>query len=154
MKALFLDIDGVLNTSDTIDHIDGERVCDADKMILLKSIVDRTECKIVLVSSKKLYWHRNDKERQRAIGNYLDAIFAKYGMQIYDKTEDDGINRGFGVMSWRAANPCRSIAILDDTPELYDILSRLRYLVNVSRDTGLTDKDVERVVALLENDGD
>ena len=62
MKVIFLDIDGVLNTSQTFIEIDNEFIktgkrrieIDLDRVELLKEIVDATGAVIVLSSSWRL----------------------------------------------------------------------------------------------------
>ena len=55
MKALFLDIDGVLCTHQDNSFLDEEENFNEGCCKNLKSIIDNTGCKIVLISSWRLY---------------------------------------------------------------------------------------------------
>lgn len=94
MKIIFLDIDGVLNTSKTFLEMANEseineknRVeVDEFRVEFLKRIVDKTGALIVLSSSWESYFNKvSDKiipvhEKGRKLAN----IFNKYGIKIYD----------------------------------------------------------------------
>ena len=72
MKVIYLDIDGVLNSTFTTERLEGVVGIDDELLSNLKSIVDYTGAKIVLISSWKNGWEKNDKHLQNAFGNYLD----------------------------------------------------------------------------------
>ena len=63
MNIVFLDIDGVLNTDKTCIFYDNETIVEDDKLLLLKKLVEETQSKIVLVSTKKDYWEKRDKNK-------------------------------------------------------------------------------------------
>lgn len=149
MNIIFLDIDGVLNTDKTCVYYDNETIVEDDKLILLKSLIEETQSKIVLISTKKVYWEKNNKNKQSYYGNYLDKTFAKYGLSIYDKTIDDGIHRGLGVLAWKSKNNAKNIVILDDDEEGYDAITKAFYLVNISNKDGLSEQNLEKAKALL-----
>ncbi len=112
MKILFLDIDGVLNTTESrirngLDHIDMEKVD------LLKSIVFATDAKIVLSST----WRLKDRDLQLV----KDAL-AEYGMEVYDSTPN-GVelepgtlwwDRSEEIKDWLKGKQVEKVAILDD----------------------------------------
>ena len=149
MNIIFLDIDGVLNTDKTGAYYDNETIVEEDKLILLKRLVEETQSQIVLISTKKVYWRKNNKDNQGDYGNYLDKTFAKYGLSIYDKTVDDGIHRGLGVLAWKAKNNAKNIVILDDDEEGYDAITKTFYLVKISNKIGLTKQNLEKAKIIL-----
>lgn len=149
MKVIFLDVDGVLNTPKTKEMIDGELAVDGDKLHLLKCLVEKTGAKIVLVSTKKLYWQKEMKDKQGAYGDYLDKKLSEYGLSIFGKTDDDGIHRGLGVLAWKAKHGVSSMVILDDNASAYDAVTATLYLLRVETDIGLTEQDVEKAVIAL-----
>ena len=149
MGIIFLDIDGVLNTDKTCDFYDNETIVEDCKLILLKRLVEETQSKIVLISTKKVYWIKNNKDKQGDYGNYLDKIFAKYDLSIYDKTIDDGKHRGLGVLAWKAKNNVKNIVILDDGEEGYDAITKTFYLIKISSKTGLIEQDLEKAKDIL-----
>ena len=86
MKIIFLDIDGVLNSvryDCTKTESDGN--IDKTRLPLLKELVDKTDAKIVLSSSWRIYWE-SDKAKCDSIGKDIDETFSKFGLTIYDKT--------------------------------------------------------------------
>eukprot|EP01083_Nonionella_stella_P111392 326676_1 len=71
LSIVFLDVDGVLNCTETNGNIDD------DKLIFLKEIIDATKANIVISSS----W-RNTTKKLNAVANALD----KHGMEYIDTT--------------------------------------------------------------------
>ena len=149
MNIIFLDIDGVLNTDKTCAVYDNELVIEDNKLLLLKKLVAETQSKIVLVSTNKDYWEKKDKNKQSLYGTYLDEKFSEYGLSVYDKTIDDGIHRGLGVLAWKSKNNVRNLVILDDDDEGYDAITKTFYLVNISSKNGLTEQDLEKAKQIL-----
>lgn len=149
MNIVFLDIDGVLNTDKTCIFYDNETIVEDDKLLLLKKLVEETQSKIVLVSTKKDYWEKKDKNKQGLYGAYLDEKFSEYGLTIYDKTIDDGIHRGLGVLAWKSRNNTKNIVVLDNNEEGYDAITKAFYLVKISGGIGLTEQNLEKAKEIL-----
>ena len=149
MNIVFLDIDGVLNTDKTCIFYDNETIVEDDKLLLLKKLVEETQSKIVLVSTKKDYWEKKDKNKQGLYGAYLDEKFSEYGLTLYDKTIDDGIHRGLGVLAWKSRNNTKNIVVLDDNEEGYDAITKAFYLVKISGGIGLTEQNLEKAKEIL-----
>ena len=60
MKIIFLDVDGVLNTASSEERC-GEYIgIDDDKVALLKRLTDKTGAEIILISTWKKYWRKDD----------------------------------------------------------------------------------------------
>lgn len=85
MKIIFLDVDGVLNSSTYINketyHIKQEKVR------FLKNIVDHTGANIVLTSTWKAGF---DKKTGKKAEYYmiLERSLEEYGLKIFDITEE------------------------------------------------------------------
>lgn len=125
MKVIFLDIDGVLNTSLTIEQIHHEwketgvrRIeIDLERVEYLKRIVEKTDAKIVLSSSWRHFCTVKDKEvvaRYEKMQQLLD-IFKIYGLSIYDITPKDpnGIREN-EIRTWMEGKEIDSFIVIDD----------------------------------------
>lgn len=127
IKIVFLDVDGVLNSSSTKDTCGKYVGIEDEKVELLKKLVDETGARIVLVSTWKEYWYKEPffKDKQDYLANYLDKKLDKYGLYAIDKTEDEVLNRGDGILEyihhlkWKGID-VKKFVILDD--ELFDYL--------------------------------
>lgn len=150
MKIIFLDVDGVLNSNDTEDVFHGFIGLDYSGIKLLREIVDATGAEIVLVSSWKHRWYKDNKELQDSLANYLDQRLAEEGLKIIDKTEGMS-DRGVGIVAWLSEHPTESWIVLDD--EIfgdYEECGIMPHLVKTSfYDGGLKDKHVELAVKML-----
>ena len=128
INIIFLDVDGVLNCSITRDKCGQYIGIEDQKVKLLKELVDKTDAKIVLVSTWKFYWYREKylKDKQDELANYLDEKLAKQGLSIYDKTDDyDVLERGAGILFYLKLLELKGVkvnkyVILDD--ESFDYL--------------------------------
>ena len=92
MKILFLDIDGVLNAREYDRKRNWNEQTDIDetRLPLVKEIIDKTGAKIVLISTWRSHLNR-DESLCDEDGNYINRLFSKYGLAIYDKTQDLGL---------------------------------------------------------------
>jgi hypothetical protein len=90
LKIIFLDIDGVLNISQTFIDIHKEwkqtairRIeIDEFRVELLADLVKETNSKIVLSSSWRMYWIEPISNKAEEI----NEMFSKYGLEIYSIT--------------------------------------------------------------------
>ncbi len=157
MKVIFLDIDGVLNTPSSESRC-GEYIgIDDEKVERLKKIVDKTKAEIVLISTWKKYWCREEnlKPLQDYLANYLDEKLAKQGLKAIDKTKDkaDGLylSRGEGILEYIFRNKVENYVILDDCQFDYDGCDIVDKLVKTSQIEGLTEKKVKMACRILAN---
>lgn len=127
MKVIFLDIDGVLNTSQTFIDIHKEYIetgirrieIDLNRLNFLKRIVDQTGTAIVLSSSWRslgkmengVYIPLNEKMAS------LIKLFNNYGLHIYDITPKDpnGVRQN-EIDAWLKHKDVESFIVIDDDP--------------------------------------
>ena len=143
--------DGVLNSNDSEDTFKCFIGIDYSGVRLLKEIVDATGAEIILVSTWKLSWDKDNKSRQDSLGAYLDQRLVEEGLRILDKTEGHMRYRGHGIIDWLSKHPTDSWIVLDDEIfEDYEECGIMPHLVKTSfYDGGLKDKHVELAIALL-----
>lgn len=158
MKAIMLDIDGVLNCEDTTDTIGYYIGIEDAKVALLKKIVDSTDAKIVLSSTWRLGF---DNKGHRLEGHipYLKEKLGKFGLEIYDKTEQltrDGGCRGKEIHEWLTRHPeVDQWVVLDDEWfidfNMYDIPRHhvQTYFYTYHGVGGLTEEGVEQAIKVL-----
>lgn len=143
-KLLFLDIDGVLN------HVKGDAPIDTDCLRNLKKVVDATGAEIILISSWRLGWSKDDKSHQSDDADYLDSRLAVVGLSVMDKASIHTGTRTYAVADWVMRTDASSFAILDDEGWQYqdgplaDHLVATEYL-----NGGLTEELAERAIGLL-----
>lgn len=150
MKVLFLDVDGILNSNDTEDVFKGFIGLDYAGIRLLREIIDETGAEIVLVSSWKHRWYKDNKDSQDDLANYLDQRLAEEGLKIIDKTEGTS-DRGTGIVEWLSKHAVESWIVLDDEifPD-YEVCGILPHLVKTSfYDGGLKEKHVDSAIKML-----
>ena len=117
MKIVFLDIDGVLNFGGCTERAPSGCIGILDdKLILLKRIIDETNAKIVLVSTWKFGWEKDNKNDMVLDCVYMAEKFAQHGLYIYDKTYDRGFNRGQGITEYlfNTEDVVESWIVIDD----------------------------------------
>ena len=96
MKVIFLDIDGVLNSSKTVDRNFDYPELDPRNLAVLQEIVSKTDAVLVLISSWKDDWLNEDGtvDDQYRI-DYFDAHFR----EMYNAIYEDGVDL-MGYTSW------------------------------------------------------
>ncbi|MDE6373346.1 MAG: hypothetical protein K2L72_02510 [Clostridia bacterium] len=158
MKVIFLDIDGVLNSRAYDKRRDWNKQTDVDetRLPLVKSIVDQTGAKIVLSSTWRDYWEK-DPRLCRDDGVYLNQIFAKYGLEIFDKTPNMGLcaERRDEVKSWldEAGEVVERFVVIDDYGFGWKELAEYFVKTNPNFGLGLEEEHVIKAVGIL-NDGE
>lgn len=153
-KILFLDIDGVLNNTDTIVKHSGGGVCkvfDPACVRQLWRIIDRTKCKIVLSSTWRLGGVESvfDPIKLACLGRpkseselIIEAFIGRTPSHVPGKRE-----RGYEIGGWiKENNFSGKFAILDDDSDMVHLSD---HLVQTKFQTGLTKKDADKVITLL-----
>ena len=160
MKVLFLDIDGVLNSREYDRRRDwnAQTNIDETRLPLLKEITDKTGAKIVLTSSWRRHWNKDESLRDDS-GRYIAKLFAKYGLCIYDKTPDFGIGakRKDEITAWlseyaaeaECAEQVERFVILDDYRFGWEEFSEYFICTNPNFGRGLEDEHVIEAIKLL-----
>lgn len=117
-KVIFLDVDGVLNCSDTKAKYQGFIGIDNKKVKLLAKLVNATGAIIVLSSSWKHYWDKNP-EYCDEFGIYLNKKLLQENLTIFDKTYDrKKWCRGEGIKKYIEEHNVKNFVVLDD--EVFD----------------------------------
>lgn len=152
MKVIFLDVDGVLNSDEYFDKIQGldiqgiESDIDINKVKLLKKAVDETGAKVVLSSS----W----RYTKNALA--LKKLLADYEIRITDSTPVVEHKRGLEIRKWlENNNNVEDFVILDD--EVFDSYDSglMKKLIKMSKEKetdigeGLLPENVEKIIERL-----
>jgi len=154
MKVIFLDIDGVLNSRayDRKRNWNEQTDIDETRLPLVKRIVDETGAKIVLSSTWREHWDKEDGKCD-ADGVYINAIFAKYGLEIYGKTPDLGYcgDRPEEINEWlgSAQEKTESFVIIDDYRYGWGKLAGNFVKTNPNLGLGLEEEHVLRAIEIL-----
>ena len=151
MKVIFLDIDGVLNDSDSNTRCHGVIGIDDKKVKLLSKIVYNTKSALILTSSWKVHWERFYKDDQHELGNYLDRKLKRQRLYITDKTTPHGSERGREISEFLQRYQVEKWIVLDDDIfEDYEKYNILPHLVKTSfYDGGLKECHIEKALKLL-----
>ncbi len=158
MKIIFLDIDGVLNTTSTTEMFGEYTFVEDEKVQLLKQLVTRTGAKIVLSSSWRYGWYCKEyKEKHTTSDKSSIRLFealkkklSEYDLELLEYTEDFGA-RGAEIDLWLKSwtgEPIESFVILDDM-HLSWLLPHTSHVVSTSISKGLTQAHVDRAVGIL-----
>ena len=151
MKILFLDVDGVLNNNLT-RTITFDGWCFVDDYLVkrLKRIIDATGAKIVLSSTWRDGWNREDESKNEPFFNQLRNKLKEYGMEIWDALPMPmRPSRGTAINEWFELHKdlnIESFVILDDW---YDMGIYRDHLIQISGGIGLTDEDVNEAISFL-----
>ena len=151
MKILFLDVDGVLNNNLT-RTITFDGWCFVDDYLVkrLKRIIDATGAKIVLSSTWRDCWNREDESKNEPFFNQLRNKLKEYGMEIWDALPMPmRPSRGTAINEWFELHKdlnIESFVILDDW---YDMGIYRDHLIQISGGIGLTDEDVNEAISFL-----
>ena len=157
-RLVFLDIDGVLNCKSTVDKVGPYRGIEDEKVALLKKLVLATKSKLILVSSWKEHWYRQQeqKSQQDELANYLDEKLLKYGLKITAKVSDyECLGRGHSINKYinyikEKGIDIASFIILDDHSHDYKESGLLENLVKTNfNSNGLTQKHINKALLLL-----
>ena len=151
MKVIFLDIDGVLNTTDTFqeNHFFWKKTgihrpnIDEFRVKILKDIIEEIGAKIVISSTLKSSLTRINNEfvsvdyDRDAIG--LLEIFKKYNLEIYDITYKRNTgNRQKEIKRWLENNDVECFVVIDDnTGDLSDFIGKELVKTNYFKKDGI-----------------
>ena len=150
MRAIFLDVDGVLNSSETRAKICGLKGVSKKNLRFLRHIVARTQAKIILTSA----WNINFDEKlvpTTKAGMYLYHRLWENNLWLYDKVDDNGGNREQAVAEYveRHKGLITDWVIIDDTHYAdYESLNA-KHIVYTSYEFGLTKASASEAIIKL-----
>ena len=159
LNLIFLDIDGVLNSSSTKEKCGPYRGIEDSKVSFLKELVDKTNAKIVLISSWKEWWFKKEehKNRQDDLANYLDECLNKFGLFVWNKINDDfALGRGDAIVQFinflkQEGIKVNNYVIFDDEIFDYKESKQTKHLIQTSFENGgLSLKNIKQATAILE----
>ena len=153
MKIIFLDVDGVLNSTDSAQAAferEGRSFRYSEHMSTvlvarLNDLLDKTDAQVVISSTWRLCYELHE------IFDILEKNGFKHDERIFGVTphppEARGI-RGLEIQAWMEQHGTKpnQIVILDDSNDMAHLMDRL---VLVNPDVGLTDEDVAKALKLL-----
>ena len=164
MKVIFLDIDGVLNShswnAKNQNEISRGQLIDESAVKLLVRIVYETNAVIVLHSGWR-FWFDTMLNPLREEARHLINVLQQNGLKIYDITPDlttDEIRKtgkfslvkAQEILLWIERNEnLEGYVVLDDMELGHDRINNRLILINA--DTGISEDDVCRAVAILKN---
>jgi len=115
MRIIFLDIDGVLNSSRyDRQRQEDEGNIDVSRLELIKFLADTTGAKVVLSSSWRCHWDP-EGEGTDETGRALETVFNQVGISLFDRTPVLSGNRSKEIRAWLAGRTdIESFVIIDD----------------------------------------
>ncbi|MBE6760906.1 MAG: hypothetical protein E7551_01300 [Ruminococcaceae bacterium] len=151
MKIIFLDIDGVLNSLkyDMSRSPDDSNI-DITRLPLLKKLVDSTKAKIVLTSSWRKFWEKDEAVISQT-GKEINEIFASAGLEIFDKTPIKSTRKD-EILAWLSSNnKVKSFCIIDDMALGWEELTAFTVITNPRIGHGLEQRHIQKAVEILKN---
>ncbi len=149
MKALFLDIDGIMNSEDYAVYrikskkLDSDQFIDERAVVFLNYIIEETGAEVVLSSS----WRGNANETQKR----LEECGFKYKITSVTPYCASRI-RGEEIKAWiddyeKDHEPLESYAILDDDRDMLE--EQIRHFVYCDNRHGLTTRECYKAIDIL-----
>ena len=152
MNVIFLDIDGVLNTSDTFIDMYYQKSTkfrmDCDRLMILKYLVNITNSKIVLCATDRVRLEKiNNKIAPRdRIGKSLLDRFNEFDIDIYDRTDNLGFHkREVEILKYINEHDIDNFCIIDDSINDYDYLKK--FLIHTKN--GLDETYIDSIIDSL-----
>jgi hypothetical protein len=156
LKIIFLDIDGVLNSSETIRHNHESGLLKGDYDLPQKQFVDRVNriiieatAKVVISSSWRYQGFDRVSKTLYSCGLLPDSIIGMTPLLSGD------ILRGQEIQEWLSVADkeydIERIVILDDDSDMGDLML---WLVQTSFQTGILDQHVSTAILMLNGDRD
>ena len=168
MKVIFLDIDGVLNSSETFKRNRKKRLenpnqyilnIDEEKVTLLGDICKATSAKVVLSSAARGSWENGPSHLDDKFSINLQKLFDKYEIEIIGITPVVGSNkysshRELEIMVYLKNHPeIDSFCIIDDEicdlESLKDFVIKTKWNPDYFNDGGLQENHVNEAIKVL-----
>lgn len=153
MKVIFLGVDGVLNYRGCKSRCKGFLGVEPEKVALLKQIVDATGAKIVLSSTWRLGYNK-DQKSYHGFRRHLEKRLNEHGLSVYDVTEDIGAyKRGAEIRLWLAQHrkDIERWVVLDDEyfPDFTEQKIKSHLVQTDMYKDGLTECHVRKAIRIL-----
>lgn len=153
MKIIFLDIDGVLNSTEYRKHMGRKyysEIIDRRKMPLLKKVVDETDAKIVLSTSWRKFWNEGEPQLD-SVGRHINEVFTEFGLSVYSKTPViENAGRSAEIKAWLDGKRyVDGYVILDDKDFGWSSELRAHFIRTDCNGNGLDDSQVQDVIDVL-----
>lgn len=154
-KVIFLDIDGVLNTSFTRDR---QESIDEFRVAYLAEVVHKTNAKIVLTSTWRYNFDRGIFSLKPISKSTKELVktLKKHKVKISDLLPDTpNDQRAEDILNYIQKNNITQFIILDDELFNYPSLSLDKHLVRTKfdardeKEAGFTEGMIQRVIELL-----
>jgi len=167
MKIIFLDMDGVINNSNTRAPKDvkfGEKEwwisqIETELVSRLNEVIEKTEAKVVISSSWREYWHPLEIQEMLKERGFKGKVIGRTPRRIEIDHElvGDKIGpklsriypRGLEIKQWLIQNRKNykdKIVIFDDCEDMVDLSDQY---IKTSYKTGLTESDVNKAITIL-----
>lgn len=159
MKIIFFDVDGILTYTNSGSENNG---IDKSRVALLKKIVEKTDAKLVIISSWKGYFLDDETFWRPSIYKNLEDILNEYGLSIYGETLFIKRNsernkhyetRAAEVYNWlKEHDNVKSFVILDDEDHDWSFFGYDKYWIRPSyfeKDGGLHPEHVKKAIEIL-----
>lgn len=121
---IFLDIDGVLNSEHTLDesceNMDQKMASIISDQLVknLSYLVEKTDAKIILSSSWRVYFNNNIKNPNNIFAMALLASLNKYNLKLHDMTPypkgPHSSERGLEIKTYVEQNNITDYVVIDD----------------------------------------
>jgi len=138
-NIIFLDVDGVLNSAESI----GKRGVhlDAVKVALVRKICQKTNARVVISSSwRYLYSLKTLQAMLWAVGLSRDLVVDCIPHEIKG-------SRGSSIKAWLQKHYTQSYVIIDDSNDM--LPEQQERFVHTSFDTGMTRADMNKAIEIL-----
>ena len=113
----------------------------------MREIVDATGALIVLSSTWRDEWNRENESLNGPDFNELRAKFQEFDMDFFDRTGAwNTRGRGWEIMEWMNGRDVDSFVILDDWDDMGPISD---HLVLINPTYGLTEEQVQEAIGIL-----
>ena len=116
-KYIFLDIDGVLNSEHTWNQQYASTISD-QYLKNLRTIVEKTDAKLVLSSSWRAYFGEYTKEPKNIFAIHLVTALAKHNLKLHDMTPfvkgQFSNERGLEIKTYIDQNDITDYVVIDD----------------------------------------
>ncbi|MGM9878818.1 MAG: HAD domain-containing protein [Bacilli bacterium] len=166
MKAVFLDIDGVLVHS-KYENKENENI-DEEKIKLLKKIIDETDAKIILSSSWRSFYESDGKLYHYECFYKLKELLKKHQLEIYSQTPslvleaikdfdnktikfNPETTRAGEINLWLNNNDVESFVILDDEKSEWEYFGYEQNVIETHYNEGLLENNVTKAIQILNN---